>query len=350
MSFDGRNNIQLAINKEKYMRYSVIVPVYNVKSYLPCCIEKLKEQVYQDYEVVLVDDGSTDGSEKICDEIVKNDGRFRVIHKKNEGLISARRTGIKAAKGDYFLFCDSDDFYEPNTIQKVDSIIKATNADLVVFNAYIYNGKEKEDFSKPVFKDGIIEKKVFIKKMFDSYALNSMCMKAMKRTIVDIEKKYNLFYSCNFGEDLLQSMPVIINANTIYYTSNRLYNYRIASGMMRRYSSEYYWSYKKVNSEILKLLENAGVQDAKTEIMTHLLKVVYGNIIQSQFASKCPITEWEKIWKDPKYQEADSAFKSPKNRINLEYKEKIFLMLFRNKQYRILYYIVKIKKYITAKR
>ena len=90
--------------------FSIIVPVYNVEKYLTKCIDSILEQTFSDFEVILVDDGSTDNCGIICDQYVEKDDRIQVIHKKNEGLVCARKTGISKASGQYILNVDSDDY------------------------------------------------------------------------------------------------------------------------------------------------------------------------------------------------------------------------------------------------
>lgn len=115
------------------MKFSIIIPVYNVKLYIKRCITSVLNQTYKDYEVILVDDGSTDGSGKICDEYVKQDNRIRVIHQKNHGVSVARNVGIQAAIGEILLFLDSDDCYEQNNfLKEIAKVIHG--ADIVVFN------------------------------------------------------------------------------------------------------------------------------------------------------------------------------------------------------------------------
>lgn len=89
---------------------SVIVPVYNVQQYLPQCIESILAQTYQRLEIILVDDGSTDGSGKLCDEFAQRDRRIKVIHKPNGGLPDARNAGTAACSGEFVLYLDSDDY------------------------------------------------------------------------------------------------------------------------------------------------------------------------------------------------------------------------------------------------
>ena len=93
-------------------KFSIIVPVYNVEAYLIRCLDSLRTQTYGDYEALLVDDGSTDSSGRLCDEYAGRDGRFRVIHRINGGLAAARNTGLDAAGGKYIMFLDSDDYLE----------------------------------------------------------------------------------------------------------------------------------------------------------------------------------------------------------------------------------------------
>ena len=102
------------------MKFSIIVPVYKVEEYLPECVDSLLKQSYDDFEVILVDDGSPDGCPQLCDAYAQKDRRIKVVHKENGGLSDARNAGISAATGDYLLFVDSDDFW--NTDQVLCSI------------------------------------------------------------------------------------------------------------------------------------------------------------------------------------------------------------------------------------
>ena len=92
---------------------SVIIPVYNVRQYLPTCLASLQNQTMKEIEIILVDDGSTDGSAEICDQYATYDPRFHVIHKENEGLSAARNDGLQMARADYVMFVDSDDWWSP---------------------------------------------------------------------------------------------------------------------------------------------------------------------------------------------------------------------------------------------
>lgn len=123
---------------------SVIVPVYNVEQYLPQCVDSILCQTYQNLEIILVDDGSTDGSGKICDGFQQKDGRIRVIHKSNGGLSDARNTGTAGCGGVFIFYLDSDDYLEPNAISVLMTRQRECGADMVEGN-YFYTYPDHED-------------------------------------------------------------------------------------------------------------------------------------------------------------------------------------------------------------
>ena len=116
------------------MFFSVIVPIYNIEKYLPRCIDSVLAQSFDDFELILVDDGSPDNCPKICDEYAVKDARIKVIHKENGGLVSARQVGIKKAVGDYVFHLDGDDAVCNDALESAYKIINETNADIVSFS------------------------------------------------------------------------------------------------------------------------------------------------------------------------------------------------------------------------
>ena len=111
---------------------SIIVPVYNVEKKIERCIESICSQTLKDIEIILVNDGSTDNSGVLCDQYANRDNRIRVIHKLNEGLVSARQLGVKLAQGDYIGFVDSDDWIERNMFLALWSLAVGNDADIVI--------------------------------------------------------------------------------------------------------------------------------------------------------------------------------------------------------------------------
>ena len=123
---------------------SVIVPVYNVKEFLEKCVDSILNQTERDFELLLIDDGSTDGSGALCDELAGKDDRIRVIHQENRGLGGARNTGIEAAVGEWLLFLDSDDWIEPETLETTLTAGEQQEADMVLFGFRSVNMQGKE--------------------------------------------------------------------------------------------------------------------------------------------------------------------------------------------------------------
>ena len=152
------HNLDIGVKMQKEIRISVVIPVYNVEKYLHRCIDSIKQQTYENWEAILVDDGSTDRSNIICDEIAAEDNRFRVYHKKNEGLGLTRNYGIRKSSGDYVFFLDSDDYIEKTALSDLTKHITSYGCDLVIGNFYyqeevvpipieskLYIGKEIND-------------------------------------------------------------------------------------------------------------------------------------------------------------------------------------------------------------
>ena len=113
-------------------KLSIIVPVYNKKKYLYCVLESIRKQEFNDFECILVDDGSTDGSQNICDVFSKKDTRFITVHMSNSGVSNARNTGLKRARGSYITFIDADDSIDFNYLKKLADDIENTGADFII--------------------------------------------------------------------------------------------------------------------------------------------------------------------------------------------------------------------------
>ena len=121
---------------------SIIVPIYNVGKYLPKCIESILNQTFKNFELILVNDGSTDNSGVVCDDYEKKDTRIKIIHKSNGGVSSARNAGLYVAKGEYIGFVDPDDYIDKNMYEKLYRLCIDNNSDIAIcrFNREI-NGK-----------------------------------------------------------------------------------------------------------------------------------------------------------------------------------------------------------------
>ena len=226
----------------KQMKFSILVPVYNVEKYLEQCVESLLNQTYKgDYEIILVDDGSTDLSGNICDRYQKNNpDKIKVVHKKNEGLVSARQAGIEAASGEYSLFVDSDDFVEINLLETVnDCIERNDNPDMVIYSfRYYSNGKtteRKTTLSKTETKFSSDNKKELYEALITTTFITSLWTKALKTEILKTDPTdYSLYYDKNMAEDWFRSIHLLTAAERIIYINEPLYNYRTNDASISR--------------------------------------------------------------------------------------------------------------------
>jgi glycosyltransferase involved in cell wall biosynthesis len=205
------------------VKVSVSVPVYNVKSYLKQCVDSLLSQTLQDIEIILVDDGSTDGSEIICDDYARQDSRVRVFHKTNGGLASARRVGLDNAKGIYYIVCDSDDYVEPNMLEKLYSVAVRDNADMVICDFFLNypNGTQK----KVSHKYNSFDQKQLIGDAICQKITGSGCNKLVR---TEVYHKYGISYEegINLGEDLLIFLKLLLHPLVISYLPQAFYHYR----------------------------------------------------------------------------------------------------------------------------
>lgn len=204
---------------------SVIVPVYNVEKYLPQCIDSILNQTEKNLEIILVDDGSLDNSGKICDEFSKKDDRIVVIHKKNNGLSSARNAGLEIAKGNYIGFVDSDDWLDKSMYEVLLKLLKENNSDISCCDFF---KTANSDDSIPHIDNEIINSYNNIE------SLNNFYNGLYTQTVVAWNKLYKreLFKDISYPvgkihEDEGTTYKLYYKANKITYTNRPLYYYRI---------------------------------------------------------------------------------------------------------------------------
>lgn len=270
---------------DNLIRFSILVPVYNVETYLRQCLDSLICQRAPSYEIVLIDDGSTDTSGKICDDYRKRyPDLFRIVHKKNEGLLLARRSAIQIAKGEYFVFIDSDDFVEENMLSCFNQIINRHRPDMIIYHADRYDGAKYSKFRDTLYaEDRLInedEKEDYYRATLLHTVSNGMCGKVVNRDIVDIAHDYKPFRHVSVGEDLLQSLPIITKAKKIYFTNNTLYHYRTNPfSVSRVFNYQRYDSMRSVEIELNKWAAGWEVNDRANLIARHaLVETVWGTL------------------------------------------------------------------------
>lgn len=224
---------------------SVIVPIYNVELYLVECIESILEQTYTNYEIILVNDGSTDSSGSICDKYEKQNNNIKVIHKKNGGLSSARNMGIEKAKGNYYVFIDSDDVVHKDYLNNMMKIAIKYNADIVACD--FTTGEEC--FWEDVPKNIEVRKgKQVLEQMNNRDVLVTVAWnKLYKRYFFD---DLNLRYkNGKIHEDMFLAPKLLDNCNIMAIINEKLYFYRNRSNSIMNSS------FKTKHLDILEALE-----------------------------------------------------------------------------------------------
>ena len=224
------------------MLISIIIPVYNVEDYLHYAIESLEKQTYKNFEIILVNDGSTDNSGELCDEYSEKYSNVRVFHKENGGLSDARNFGVQQAKGEFITFLDPDDYLEVYSLELLAGIQEMYDCDIVstrvkateLYNVYSNHYLTEENFKNVV----IMDRDVFLEEAFyDKVATVSACGKLYRKSILEIPFPKGRIY-----EDLYIISEHVGKANKIVHTPLQIYNYykRQGSIVNSKFTSKQY--------------------------------------------------------------------------------------------------------------
>ena len=245
------------------MFFSVIVPVYKVEEYLPSCIDSVLNQTFSDFELILVDDGSPDTCPEICEDYAKKDNRINVVHKSNGGLASARRAGIKVAKGDYVFNLDSDDLIENDTLEYAYNIINKTNCEMVSFAyKWVKNAKTinitNDGLDEGLYTEKDFEKYIYPRILMDknmnhiSYYLSG---KAVKRDLLT-PNQLAVSEKISLGEDLCCVVPCYLQAKSVYISKKQAYLYTVRENSLS----------KEFNTKQILLIENVINEISKNKL------------------------------------------------------------------------------------
>ncbi len=208
---------------------SVIVPVYNVQDYLDECVDSIVSQTYRELQVLLVDDGSTDNSGRLCDEWATKDARVMTVHQQNGGLSDARNTGIAHATGDYLMFIDSDDFLEDTeAIGRLVARLESTSPDVLHFVYQKYNDEtgEKTPYvvNPPVMPDDLSKEEQLSFLTANGLYIASACNKLVSRVLFDGDELR--FRKGVFSEDIEWCAKLMVCAGKMDFVNEPCYCYR----------------------------------------------------------------------------------------------------------------------------
>lgn len=233
---------------------SIVVPVYNVEDYIEKCVSSILAQTEPDFELLLIDDGSTDNSAALCDSLAKSDARIKVIHQKNQGLGGARNTGINTAQGDWLLLIDSDDWIEPETLEKALATANSTAADIVVFGfrSVDMQGSTLQNFADSLPKNTALTLKSHKEILFTAPSAANKLYKTSLFKNSDIRYPVKVWY-----EDIRTTPKLIASADSVAFSDFIGYNYLLRSGSI-------------MNN--INLRRNTEIIDALSDILAYFRK------------------------------------------------------------------------------
>lgn len=226
--------------------FSVIIPAYNAEKYIHECVQSLQAQTFKNFEIIIVDDGSTDKTATICDSLkeVFPNLVFKVIHQSNQRQIAARMTGVDYAIGEYCIFVDADDKLVPHALQKIKDIIDEYNVDIVIYNGLRF----WKDKSIPFWSHYKEKTTLLTDKLFDEFRkdalvtsrFNNVWNKAFKRSIITESYKFDNVSFITNGEDYLMQIPWLDTALNAVYLPANLYLYRANEESVTSVKFDYY--------------------------------------------------------------------------------------------------------------
>lgn len=337
------------------MKISIIVPVYNVQDYLVECIESVLNQTSQDFELVLVDDGSTDDSGSICDLYASRlPQQVKAVHATNRGAFQARLRGIQEVDGDVLMFLDSDDCLRKDALEYINACFIKNDCDMVLFDA-----SESDKFPSSIIINKLNSedrfegntKKHLYKMILEGRIPNSVCLKAVRRSCVDIPEEFHNCYA-KYGEDLLLSVHLMTYCSKIVYLNEGLYHYRIRPGSavnsikVQAIND----SVKTVHTEIENYIDEWNLPELKP---LHNARKVKGWVRNFSFLQAEKKSIAKSVYKEVSGSMAkDSYFRSAykhMDAIYLSYYERIMAWSLFKKQYWILNIIYRLKKIIKSR-
>lgn len=350
-------------------KVSIIVPVYNAEKYLSHCIESLSNQTYKNIEIILVNDGSTDDSLKICEKYAEKDNRIRLHNIKNSGVSTARNIGIGIATGTYITFVDSDDWAEPNMLEFAVTKIKETESDIVIWSCFknYYNnelrismipgGDKVFEGSKDILYLKSIHAMYGEEKITDSVSTGSVWCKLYRKEIITRNNlKFNTYLTR--AQDTVFSINAFKYANKISYFDKNLYHYRINNSSTTsgtRYIPDTEKPFNLLLDEfevfIKKHIKNES-RDYYRALNARTIQVLKWHLDHNFFHANYS----GRIWNRRKAINdliSEEPYKTALIKVDyniLPKKEKVMTILFKSKMILVFYYIYKLQNKFEMKR
>lgn len=336
----------------KYL-FSVIIPVYNAQKYIEDCLTSILSQSFYDYEIIIVNDGSTDKSENILNDYACKNGHIRVLQKQNQGPLLARVDAINLAESEYCIFVDSDDCLDSDFFNTLKNEIDVQKHDIFIYNYELISSEGVAiRKAESLFVDQSIfsgNGKTILYKTIVEAKLNSLCIKAIKTSLIKKDPtNFTNFSDVFFGEDLLLSIYSLHQAKSIKYLDLPLYKYRMSDGSIcRTFNSRKIESVLRVYNEMFKYISKWNNDNID---LNSLFIKTYGNTVVNFFSSS--VIQGAKLYEIRKIihqiRMSDSFYREYLKNIvskdlKLSMKQKILGLLFRYNQYFLIYFYYKMR-------
>jgi len=330
-------------------KITLIVPIYNTYIFLERCLTSIKNQNFKDFEVLLINDGSTDKSETFCKEFIKNDKRFILKNKVNGGLSSARNYGLKYALGDYIAFVDSDDYIDKNYCKILYELSSSKNLDVLNFGLTYVKGGTKENRFSVLPKNKLISK-LELFKLFKVTSTNKILWFAWSNFYKrEFLSENNITFNENIllGEDSLFNLDCFYNSKTIYSIKEPLYYYiynessltqiKYKTDLLQKIETQFN-ARIKFHNEHQEINKQEYFEDISKNYIEHSLFMLLNNVKNS--TSKNKKEEIVKIRKSNIYSYCFKFYK-PSEKITL--KMRLLINFFKCKLYWLLILVYKVK-------
>ena len=338
----------------KKIKISVVVPVFNSEKYLKKCIDSIINQTYKNIEIILINDGSSDKSEEICNSYLKIYKNIKLINQSNSGVSVARNNGLKSSTGDYVLFVDSDDWLEKDMLEIMVKEIDNFDIDIVRCEYFVESNPVLEDkyFKKLYFKNVEIRNNNYLIENITNYNINpAVWMMLIKR---ELAVKHKFTSNIGYGEDLIYSLDLLLDSKKTKIIPYAFYHYRLSYNSASRNPAKYTRNIEnliKLHTYIKDILTKNGINNNRIE--KNSIKAYYYLIIWYEYlkfnASVLDengfIEELKKIRNSDEY--VFYLKKFGKNS-NLKLNRRLIIWFFDNKLYFMILFTLKLKKYLKG--
>lgn len=318
---------------------SIIVPAYNASKTIRKTLDAILMQTYNDYEVIIVNDGSTDDTKELCEKIADN--RFLIVNQQNRGLSEARNVGIKNARGKYLCFIDSDDWPEPDYLAKLKTLLEANESDMAVCGLrFIYpNYSELSRFANKCCFKKLFENDNFLA-LFETGLMNSSCNKLFLRKLI-MEHPSICFRKMTVCEDVDFNIEYFRYSNSIVVTPDVLYNYdKRTSVLTKHLSDDAIYNYLLIHKKLLNLVPS-GKHSFVDKFVYHQYMAIIMKLLQScamgQKTMRQTVMQLNRCMKESLVRQAFDSYKTRSR------KEKLFSNLVKHRCWILLLAFFKIK-------